>query len=101
MGGMNLTSDGIVIEESMRFVGAGEMVISIDEYAELIQDQRELEILLDGIFEASRLSWSDDKLSFNDDAINTILRVCESRRHSFRLKELLKNKEADNGTDKD
>ena len=88
------------MEGMMRVVGAGEMIITTDEYAELIQNQQELEYLVRTLLENAKLAWNKSHLSFVDEDVSMMLRVCEAFRYANKMRQLLGQEESD-GTDKD
>lgn len=81
------------------------VVICIEEYIDLIRDRQTLEAILEAIFEKAELSWDGKRMRFDDESICHVLSaLCRNRYHGtlFALQtKAEKEKEAQDGTDKD
>lgn len=80
------------------------VVITIEEYIDLIRDSQTLEAILEAIFENAELSWDKKSLRLDDSSICHVLSaLCRNRYHA-RLYNLQAKKEIEeraDGTDKD
>ncbi len=80
------------------------VVITIEEYIDLIRDSQALESIVQTLLDKAELSWDEKRLRFDDDSLCHVLSaLCRNRYHGtlFALQtKAKKEKEAQDGTDK-
>lgn len=80
------------------------VVITIEEYVDLIRDSQTLESVLQALFEKAELSWDGKRMRFDDESICHVLSaLCRNRYYArlISLQEMKSLEEEKNGTDKD
>ena len=68
------------------------MLISTEEYRELIRVKTEYELLIVALFDGARLDYTGKDLNFDDDAICVMLKAMESDDYSGVVHELQREK---------
>lgn len=91
-------------ENRMITLPEGYVAITTDEYVDLLADSQTLIFLINGMLDKAHLSYSGEYLSFDDNAIKTLLRASPyAHRYRVRLEDLqeVKAKEEQDGTGTD
>lgn len=72
----------------------GSVVITLEEYADLLSDSQTLYFFMNGIMDRASLSYSGEYLNFEDSSIRTLLMASPfADRYRRRLEKLQKKKE--------
>ena len=80
----------------------GHVSITVDEYVDLLTDSQTLIFLLNGMMDKAHLSYSGEYLTFDDNAIRTLLMASPyAHRYRNKMQDLIKEKEEQNGTGTD
>ena len=67
--------------------------IPLDDYTSLVEDRKELYLLVDAIFKNSTLHYRGDKLTISDDDLEIILNIFEPMMYAKRVENLKKESE--------
>ena len=70
----------------------GYIVITTDEYADLLDDSNKLAYLQNALFDHAKLSWNGEQLNYDYEPLNAVLDAM-TRRYGMTLDALLKRKE--------
>ncbi len=74
--------------DNMRILGVNEVAVSVDDYVDLIKNQKECDILIGALFENAKLSWNKKHLEFNGEDISLILSIIDPYEYSETIKAL-------------
>lgn len=75
-------------------VPEGLVAITVDDYEELLADRQTLIFLINGMMDKAHLSYSEDYLIFEDNAIKTLLMASEyAHRYKHKMQDLIEEKE--------
>lgn len=77
------------------FTKEGKIMIQVDSerYEKLITAEAKLKILQDTLFIGADMSWSKDRLSFDETAVSSVARALFPHSYEMKLDELAKEQE--------